>query len=311
MTNIAYKTPQNDYIFKKIFGTKGNEEILKKFLEAILEEKIEQVTVDLQTEVLAETIKEKGVRLDVRARLDNKTEVNIEIQLNKRGFSEERCLEYWSRIYQTTVEKGKDYMKARRTIGIWILGENVYEDTEKYHTKWQMQEVNSGIKGHFMHEEIHIIELKKLHFHDKMELSKMEAWLWFIKHDKKEAVEMACYTEKQIQEAEEQYKKITSDEKMMAIIEVRERARREILQDNYDAKQEGIEQGIKEGIEQGKKEGMEQGKKEGMEQGKKEGIEHGKAEEKLSIAKKLKQSGMDIKQISEITGLAEEEIEKL
>ncbi len=283
MTNIAYKTPQNDYIFKKIFGTKGNEEILKKFLEAILEEKIEKVTVDLQTEVLAETIKEKGVRLDVRARLDNKTEVNIEIQLNKRGFSEERCLEYWSRIYQTTVEKGKDYMKARRTIGIWILGENVYENTEKYHTKWQMQEVNSGIKGHFMHEEIHIIELKKLHFHDKMELSKMEAWLWFIKHDKKEAVEMACYTEKQIQEAEEQYKKITSDEKMMAIIEVRERARREMLQDNYDAKQEGIEQGI----------------------------EHGKAEEKLSIAKKLKQTGMDIKQISEITGLAEEEIEKL
>lgn len=154
-----------------------------------------------------------------------------------------------------------------------------------------MQEVNSGIKGHFMHEEIHIIELKKLHFHDKMELSKMEAWLWFIKHDKKEAVEMACYTEKQIQEAEEQYKKITSDEKMMAIIEVRERARREMLQDNYDAKQEGIEQGKKEGIEQG--------------------IEHGKAEEKLSIAKKLKQTGMDIKQISEITGLAEEEIEKL
>ena len=28
-------------------------------------------------------------------------------------------------------------MKARRTIGIWILGENVYEDTDKYHTKWQ------------------------------------------------------------------------------------------------------------------------------------------------------------------------------
>ena len=40
-------------------------------------------------------------------------------------------------------------------------------------------------------------------------------------------------------------------------------------------------------------------------------IQHGKAEEKLSIAKKLKQTGMDIKQISEITGLAEEEIEKL
>ena len=94
--------------------------------------------------------------------------------------------------------------------------------------------------------------------------------------------------------AEEQYKKITSDEKMMAIIEVRERARREMLQDNYDAKQEGIEQGI----EQGKKEGIEQARTEAK-------------AEKLEIAKKLKQTGMDIKQISEITGLTEEEIEKL
>ena len=101
---------------------------------------------------------------------------------------------------------------------------------------------------------------------------------------------MACYTEKQIQEAEEQYKKITSDEKMMAIIEVRERARREMLQDNYDAKQEGIEQGKKEGMEQARTEAKA---------------------EKLEIAKKLKQTGMDIKQISEITGLAEEEIEKI
>ena len=40
-------------------------------------------------------------------------------------------------------------------------------------------------------------------------------------------------------------------------------------------------------------------------------IQNGKAEEKLSIAKKLKQTGMDIKQLSEITGLAEEEIKKI
>ena len=40
-------------------------------------------------------------------------------------------------------------------------------------------------------------------------------------------------------------------------------------------------------------------------------IQNGKEEEKLSIAKKLKQTGMDIKQISEITGLAEEEIKKI
>ena len=36
-------TPKNDLIFKKIFGSKGSEGILKSFLESILEIKIKEV----------------------------------------------------------------------------------------------------------------------------------------------------------------------------------------------------------------------------------------------------------------------------
>lgn len=36
-------TPKNDIIFKKLFGKKGNERIVKDFLEAILERKIKSV----------------------------------------------------------------------------------------------------------------------------------------------------------------------------------------------------------------------------------------------------------------------------
>ena len=53
----------------------------------------------------------------------------------------------------------------------------------------------------------------------------------------------------------------------------------------------GIEEGIKKGIEQG--------------------IEQGKREQQISIAKSLKNAGIDIKIISENTGLSIEEIEKL
>ena len=102
---------------------------------------------------------------------------------------------------------------------------------------------------------------------------------------------MACYTEKQIQEAEEQYKKITADEKMMAIIEMRERAKREMEEDKYAARKAGWE--------------------DGMEEGKKAGIEEGQKERSQEIARKLKETGMEIKQIVEITGLSEEEIDKL
>lgn len=45
-------TPKNDIIFKKIFGSRGNEGILKDFLESILETKIESVKLGLETEML-------------------------------------------------------------------------------------------------------------------------------------------------------------------------------------------------------------------------------------------------------------------
>ena len=70
-----------------------------------------------------------------------------------------------------------------------------------------------------------------------------------------------------------------------------------------DFKEEGFEEGIKEG----KLEGIKEGIIEGMEKGKLEGIK----DEKYSIAKNLKKSGLDAKFISENTGLTIDEIEKL
>ncbi len=51
----------------------------------------------------------------------------------------------------------------------------------------------------------------------------------------------------------------------------------------------------------------ERGKAEGLEEGRKEGSE----KSKLEIAKNLKQKGMDIDTIAEVTGVSKEEIEKL
>lgn len=45
-------TPKNNIIFKKIFGSKGNEDILKDLISAILEEDIKEVEIqkDMQLE---------------------------------------------------------------------------------------------------------------------------------------------------------------------------------------------------------------------------------------------------------------------
>ena len=57
--------------------------------------------------------------------------------------------------------------------------------------------------------------------------------------------------------------------------------------------------------------GIEEGIKKGIEQGMEKGIEQGKKEQQISIAKSLKNAGIDIKIISENTGLSIEEIKNL
>ena len=97
-------TPKRDLVFKRLFGSKGNEDILKDFLESILDVKIESLGLDLATELLPDFYDGKTSRIDVRAKLSDGTEVNIEAQSNVSSYSEERCLQYWSKIYSNNLK---------------------------------------------------------------------------------------------------------------------------------------------------------------------------------------------------------------
>ncbi|MDE6870712.1 MAG: hypothetical protein K2J62_01160, partial [Bacteroidales bacterium] len=64
---------------------------------------------------------------------------------------------------------------------------------------------------------------------------------------------------------------------------------------------------IRNQIEFGRLEGLRDGRLEGRE----EGLKEGKAEAKAEIVKAMRSKGMDIKLISEVTGLSEEEVRKI
>ena len=73
------------------------------------------------------------------------------------------------------------------------------------------------------------------------------------------------------------------------------------------ARKEAKEEGIAEGIEKGMAEGIEKGMAEGMEKGMAEGMSKAHYE----TARKMKAKGFDSKEIAELTGLTEQEIELL
>jgi len=98
----------NDFIFTTIFGKKGNEEILKNLIEAIIETKIESLQIVENTKLEKNFKEDKLGILDVKAVLSDGIKVNIEMQMVNKKDIVERTLFYWAKLYTEGVLEGTD-----------------------------------------------------------------------------------------------------------------------------------------------------------------------------------------------------------
>ena len=73
----------------------------------------------------------------------------------------------------------------------------------------------------------------------------------------------------------------------------------------------GYKEGKESGYKDGKEKGREEGRKEGREEGRKEGMQQGAKENSKKIAKTMKEKGLGIKLIQDITKLTEKEIKEI
>lgn len=60
--------PTNDYVFKRIFGKVGNEEITKGLLNSILEQEVENVSLEGNTILDKNLLDDKLGVLDIKAK---------------------------------------------------------------------------------------------------------------------------------------------------------------------------------------------------------------------------------------------------
>ena len=101
--------PTNDYVFKRIFGYEGKEEITKDFIEAVTKYEIEEIDVGRSTILEKDLIRDKIGVLDVRAVINNNVQVDIEMQVMNQDNVEERILFYWSKLYNQSIREGERY----------------------------------------------------------------------------------------------------------------------------------------------------------------------------------------------------------
>ena len=276
--------PKMDIIFQAIFGEVGSENITKDFLEKILKRKIEKISLDKNPILRRELKDDKLGVLDIITELDGKEKCNIEMQLIDKNNIIERMLYYWSKMYTRQIKAGDDYNKLEKTIVILIADFHIkgLEEVE-YHSTWKIIETNSAKKLILTDKfELDIIELSKIKGREN-EKDQLLDWLIFLENPESERVTRKMEENENLKEAVEKLDRISKDEKMQRIIELREKA----IRDEHAIYAKGVDDGIEEGKAKGAR------------------------EKQIEIAKSMLKENMDIEMIIKITGLTKQEIEKL
>ena len=296
---------------KRLLRDKANYGVLEGFLTTLLNKNI-KIKKLLESESNQETEDDKQNRVDVLAEDEHGELYIIEVQNETEVAYFQRMLFGTSKLVTEYINRGQSYDKIRKVYSVNIVYFNLGGGTDiVYHGKTEFRGIHNGEvlslspfqKQKFkvsavsdLYPEYYILKVNDFNKWSKVPL---EQWIYFlntaeIPHDA---------TAPGLDEARKklQLEKMTHAE--------REAYYRHL--DNVVILQDNISTARGEGRMEGRAEGREEGRAEGREEGREEGRAEGRAEGIAETARKMKEGGLPIEQISKFTGLSAEEISKL
>ncbi len=281
-----------DYAFKRVFGRNGNEGILKDFLESILDIEIKDIII--QNPEIPKNMRDSKIGiLDVRAEINGKEIIEVEMQVQNQYNIDKRSHIYITKIYSDQLKEGDSYVEVKKVAVINILNFNYYE-RNSYHSVGRMKFENSKENekvdmGYILEEqyvtddlEMHFIELPKFRKKNPDISSKLDQWLWLICGEE-EKIKMAKNENEKIKEAKSELEKLEMSPEDRELYELRLKA----IRDEINIRESGYTDGMKDGEEKGKK------------------------QKSIEIAKNMLKKQIPLELIEELTGISQSEIEKI
>ncbi|PEF61820.1 Rpn family recombination-promoting nuclease/putative transposase [Bacillus cereus] len=284
-----------DFAFKQLFGTKGNENILMGFLNAVLQKTLSSPIMSLTLEdphVHKEYKEDKLSIMDVRATLGTGEFINIEIQIANKHDIQKRSLYYWSKLYASQMQEGMPYSKLQKAITINVLDFILFPIHDGFQTTGTLWDIEKEV---LVSEdiEIHHIELPKLiaqwrneqvnPWHDAL-----VRWLLLLAaHEDQNLTDtleaIAMEQDETLQQAIQKWDNMSHNQQFRREYEAREK----ILLDEKAAVAHAEQKGRKKGREEGKEEGRAQ------------------------VIQSMYESGMNPQVIANIVKLTVEEVQRI
>ena len=284
-----------DFGFKRIFGTKPNKDLLINFLNSLFEG--EQVIKDvryLNSEHIGVVFAERKAIFDVYCENEHGEKFIVEMQNAYQKYFKDRSLFYSTFPIREQAPKGSDWnFKLDHVYTVALLNfdldEEAFDKDDINHDVGLLDKKTFKVFNDKL--TFKYVEIAKFDKQEKDLITLYDKWLYVLKNlsylDKRPAALKEKIFSKLFEEAE--IAKFSS-------AELRE------YEDSLKAYRD-VKNSIDTALEKGRAEGREEGRAEGRAEG-----ERGMA---LLIARKLLAQGMDVKTVADMTGLSEEELDRL
>ena len=216
--------------------------------------------------------------LDIKVKIDNHINCDVEMQVVDKKNIEKRILFYCSKMYVQSIKAGTDYIDLEKSIAILISDYELepLKEIKKYVSKWTLREEDYGNLILTDAIEVYIIELSK--FEKYMNDTALSDWIKFIINPK-----VINMSNEEVKKAKEVLDELSQDEHERRLAELREK----YIMDQKATEAAGYDKGLESGLKQGS------------------------ASTKIEIARKMKSQGFDVNTIHQITELSIDEINNL
>jgi predicted transposase/invertase (TIGR01784 family) len=274
--------PTNDWVFKLLFGDERNKDLLIALLKSFMELPQEEYEITfMDTNLKPEALKDKLGIVDVKVKTKSGKIIDIEIQVNPIKDIGKRISFYKSKLVAGQIGEGEPYKVIQKVFCICITNYVLFPEVKDYLNSFRYYNRKNGFLFEAIPEEVVTMELPKVPRED--DKSGIWDWLQFLRSEVKEEFDMIGEKNPEVKRAVETLYSLSGNEQVRAEYEMRQKALRDIASQNDDFYQDGIQKGLVKGREEGREEGREA---------------------LLETARKLREMGLSMEQISAATGLS-------
>lgn len=246
MTNKKY-SPKIDLVFRKLFGSDENKDLLLSLINGILDCQPRLVDLTIKNPYnLAAYIDEKASILDVKAVDEHGTWYDIEMQIGEHGFYGKRALYYLAKMYVDQLNLAEEYATLKTTIGIHLIDFDYFPD-ERYRRRyvWKDADTNEMI-DHLSYQQLYFIEMRKFRKEWHELTSLLDRWIAFLNKAedlRRNDVPPEMQTEPEIIKAISRLDAMYFDEREREIYETELKARRDGIEEMRTATEKGRAEG--------------------------------------------------------------------